>query len=135
MRTEQITNQTIWGTDFAAAERRAAIARIPRMKVRKERELAPGVRASGLIGSDVSAMDPRSVKAYLAGRGDLRSWWWNVCSAVLGFAKKQSLEQSMYDFHRAHHAMTFFILEYKRDAENKRHSLLTSWHGRALRRR
>jgi hypothetical protein len=129
MQTEQISNQNVWDTDFAAAARRAAIARIPRMKVRKERDLAPGVRARDLIGTDVSAMDARSVKAYLAGHGDLRSWWWNVCSAVIGFVKQQPLEHTMADFHRAHHSVFFFWLQYKRDVHTKARSLQAAWVG------
>ena len=134
MRTEHITNQTIWGTDFAAAERRTAIQRVPRMKMRRDCNLAQGVRARGVIGTDVSSMDARSVKAYLAGRGDLRSWWWNVFSSVIGFVKQQSLEHTMADFHRAHHALTCFFLEYKRDAMIKVRSIHDQWTSSAAQR-
>lgn len=116
MRTNKsITNDTIWNTDFAGDQRRAALRRVPVMKQRKERDLASGLSARGVWGQDVSAMDRRSVKAALAGRGDLRVFWWNACSAVLGKFYKGSLEHAMYAFHRAHHALTLLRLEAIRD--------------------
>lgn len=115
MRTNSITNDTIWTTDFTADQRCAALRSIPAMKAKKERNLAPGLSARGVWGQDVSAMDRRSVKASLAGRGDLRGCWWNVCSAVLRKLYKGSLEHAMYNFHRAHHALTLLRVEAARD--------------------
>lgn len=116
MRTNKsITNDTIWNTDFAGDQRRAALRRVPNVKVHKERNIAPGLSARGVWGRDVSAIDRRSVKASLAGRGDLRVFWWNVCSAVLSKFNRSSLEHAMYAFHRAHHALTLLRLEAIRD--------------------
>ncbi|MCU6502300.1 hypothetical protein LPN04_31345 [Rugamonas sp. A1-17] len=110
-----ITNESIWGTDFAARERRLAIAKVPAMRRRKDEYLAAGLPARGVWGRDVSAMDARSVKRSLRGSGGLRVWWWRIASHVLGKVHSGSMEHVMYDYHRSHHAVTFFGLEFKRD--------------------
>jgi hypothetical protein len=135
MRTKSITNDTIWTTDFAGDQRRAALRSIPAMIRQKDRNLAPGLSACGVWGRDVSAMDSRSVKASLAGRGDLRVFWWNVCSAVLRVFNQGSMERAMYSFHRAHHAATFFALEAKREVIEKAISYQDSWAAGAAQRR
>lgn len=127
MRTNSITNGTIWSTDFAGDQRRAALRSIPAMKRQKEHNLALGLSARGVWGQDVSAMDKRSVKASLAGRGDLRVFWWNVCSAVLRKINKGSLEHAMYDFHRTHHAVMFFFPAIKREVIDKAVAYHDSW--------
>jgi len=93
-----ITNESIWGTDFAARERKLAIARVPAMRRPKERDLAAGLPARGVFGCDVSAMDSRSVKRSLRGTGGFRVWWWRVASHVLGTAHNGSMEHVMYDY-------------------------------------
>lgn len=134
MRTNSITNDTIWSTDFAGDQRRAALRTIPAMKRQKDHNLAPGLSARGVWGRDVSAMDKRSVKASLAGRGDLRVFWWNVCSAILRKIHKGSMEHAMYDFHRAHHALMFFLPKIKREVIEKAVAYHDSWVAGAARR-
>jgi len=92
-----VSNENIMSMDFSAAERQASIRSIPNMKSTKDVELAPGLSARGVFGRDVSAMDSRSVKAQLAGRGDYRAAWWNFCCALhQRFAKDKTLERAMY---------------------------------------
>lgn len=113
--TEQITNTSLWQMDFAAKERRHAIAGVPASRSPKVAYIAPGMPARGLIGSDVSIMDARSVKQSLRGRGGARVIWWRVVSTILVTVNGGSLEVAMYQFHRAHHAATFWCLDVKRD--------------------
>jgi len=112
---KNITNQTVWGMDFAASERRKAIASVPAMRKHKDRYLAPGLPARGVWGNDVSAMDYRSVKRSLRGFGGARTLWWKLASSALAAFHKGSMEHTMYRFHRGHHAVTFFLLEIQRD--------------------
>lgn len=64
-------------------------------------------RASSGWGTDVTGNDPRSVRAYLAGKGDLRATWWNLFSAVyLAVVPGATLTHAMYAFHRIHHSLT-----------------------------
>ena len=59
-----------------------------------------------------SAMDRRSVKAQLAGRGDYRAAWWKLnCLIHRLFTPHASLEHMMYTFHARHHAITLTRLE------------------------
>jgi len=69
--------------------------------------------------TDVSGNDKRSVKASLAGRGDMRAAWWNFSSYVLQKVNKYSLEHAMYDFHRGHHGVYFFVLETRRHVQHQ----------------
>lgn len=110
----QLNNQSIWTTDFAASERRKAISKIP-SRVPKARTLPTGIPAAGVWMTDVSAMDSRSVKRSLQGGFSMRATWWNLASAVLMRLHRGSMEHAMYDFHRAHHSITFFMLEFARD--------------------
>jgi hypothetical protein len=67
---------------------------------------APAVRSSGW-GTDVTGNDPRSVRAFLAGKDDLRTTWWNLFSAIyLRLMPGATLERAMYSFHSRHHAVT-----------------------------
>lgn len=67
---------------------------------------APKVSSSGW-GADVTGNDPRSVRAYLAGKGDLRSAWWNLFSTVyMAIVPDATLTHAMFTFHRFHHALT-----------------------------
>jgi hypothetical protein len=56
---------------------------------------------------DASGSDSRSVKAYLAGRGDFRAGWW-MCYSTMHrlLSSHPTLEWAMYDFHRQHHVIT-----------------------------
>lgn len=66
--------------------------------------------------TDVSAMDRRSVKAQLAGRGGYRVAWWKLNCLIHRLLKpRASLEHVMYAFHARHHAMTFSRLELAND--------------------
>lgn len=71
---------------------------------------APAAVSSGW-GTDVSGNDPRSVRAYLNGKGDLRATWWNLYSSIyVATVPGATLERAMYSFHRMHHALTLFRL-------------------------
>lgn len=112
MDTKQITNDNLAQVDWARADRIAFLRSVPAMKKRARTGVAPGVAAQGVWMSDVSGSDPRSVKAQLAGRGDLRARWWNVNQAVHQFLRpRASLTHVMYAFHKRHHILTLGLLE------------------------
>src|SRR5471030_1019975 len=73
MRNEQITNENLWTTDFAGAERRNALAKIQRQFKPKAAQQRASSAGHGVWMTDVSGNDKRSVKASLAGRGDMRA--------------------------------------------------------------
>jgi len=109
---EHITNDTIMSTDFARPQRIAFLNSIAAAKPPKPHLLAPGLPARGVWMIDVSAMDRRSVKAQLAGRADFRVWWWDVSCLVHRLLRpKATLEQTMFSFHRRHHALTLARLQ------------------------
>ena len=67
---------------------------------------APKAASSGW-GTDVTGNDPRSVRAYLAGKGDLRTTWWNFYSAIyIAVVRGATLTHAMHSFHRFHHALS-----------------------------
>lgn len=104
------------GTDVSKLDRAAFLKKLPKPKKPRDREVAPGVMASQVWGRDVSGSDSRSVKAQLAGRGDLRVFWWNLNSFLHRlFSRGASLESAMYSFHRRHHAMTLTRIQFVRD--------------------
>jgi len=71
------------------------------------REPQVPVAASSGWGSNVSGNDPRSVRACLASKGDLRAKWWRVYSALyMAAVPGATLERAMYAFHRLHHALS-----------------------------
>lgn len=71
---------------------------------------APATASSGW-GTDVSGKDPRSVRAFLNGQGDLRVTWWNLFSSIyVAVVPGATLERAMYSFHLMHHALTLFRL-------------------------
>ena len=75
------------------------------------RALQAPVTASSGWSADAAMQDPRSVHAYLAGKGDLRATWWNLYSAVyMAAVPSATLELAMISFHRLHHALTLFRL-------------------------
>ncbi|HJV84546.1 MAG TPA: hypothetical protein VJ698_03655 [Noviherbaspirillum sp.] len=111
MNINEITNENLFHIDWSANDRAKFLRSIPAMKPVKEGWLAPGLSTHGVLGRDVSAMDRRSVKAQLAGRGDLRAAWWNFNEAVHRFFNRDApLENIMYSFHKRHHAVTLAIL-------------------------
>lgn len=102
--------------DWSREERQAFIRSIPAPKRHRDVELAPGLSARGLIGRDVSILDRRSVKAQLAGRGDFRAAWWELNQRLHAFINPDvTLEQTMYSFHRRHHAVTLFFAQIGHD--------------------
>jgi hypothetical protein len=109
MNPDPLNNETLMTTDFASAEKKKFLQSTRRTKAIF---LAPALPAHGVWMTDVSAMDRRSVKAHLAGRGDLRVAWWKLnCLLHRCFKPQVSLEQVMYAFHSRHHAMTLARLE------------------------
>lgn len=96
------TNADITQHDWAQRDRATLlrslhVGRAPRM---------PVIAASG-VGTDVTGNDPRSVRAYLAGKGDARTAWWNLFSKVyVALVRGATLEHAMYAFHRLHHSLT-----------------------------
>lgn len=105
-----LTNQTIFSTDWAAAERQTFLRSIPRTRRKQEFQLAPGIPARGIWMTDVSASDRRSVKAQMTGRGDYRAAWWRINQRVHRVLHPQAtLEQQMYAFHKRHHRLTIAL--------------------------
>lgn len=108
---EPITNETIWTIDWARRDRQAFLRSLPRPRKIQDRDLAAGLPARGIWMRDVSAMDRRSVKAQLAGRGDYRTAWWNINAAVHRLlAPHASAEAIMFAFHKRHHSLTIHHL-------------------------
>src|SRR5437773_6282252 len=102
MDTDRITNENLMSTDFARTEKARFLQSTTRSKRTKAVLLAPGIPAHGVWMTDVSAMDRRSVKAQLAGRGDYRAAWWKLnCLIHRLFTPHASLEHMMYTFHRS----------------------------------
>lgn len=65
------------------------------------------VPASSGWGTDVTGNDPRSVRAFLAGNGDLRTAWWGLFSMVyVATVPGATLERAMHTFHSFHHVLT-----------------------------
>jgi len=119
MNPDPLTNETLMTTDFASAEKAKFLQSTRRNKRTKAVFIAPGLPAHGVWMTDVSAMDRRSVKAQLAGRGDLRVAWWKLnCLLHRWFKPQASLEQMMYAFQSRHHAMTLARLELMLDYES-----------------
>lgn len=64
--------------------------------------------------TDWAKEDPRSVKAYLNGKGDGRVLWWNINRWIHQHSRpKASLEKIMFCFHSRHQTITLFNLEYR----------------------
>jgi hypothetical protein len=96
------TNADIVRNDWAQSDR----ATLLRSLHAGGKPKAPAAASSGW-GTDVTGDDPRSVRAYLTGKGDLRTSWWNLYSAAyMAVARGATLEHAMYSFHRLHHALT-----------------------------
>lgn len=119
MDTHNITNETLWTTDFARTEKTQFLlsqSRTNKTKRSKTIYVALGIPAQSVWMTDVSGSDRRSVKAQLAGRGDYRVAWWEFnCLLHRLFKPRATLEQMMYAFHSRHHALTFKRLEVLND--------------------
>lgn len=112
MKNQDYTGNLI-GVDVSRHDRAAFLRKLPRPKKPRDRAVAPGVMASRVWGQDVSGSDSRSVKAQLAGRGDLRRFWWQLNCAIHRLLHRDANgEQAMYAFHRRHHALTLGWLEF-----------------------
>ena len=101
------TNAQIAQIDWAQADRSDLLRNLHR------RPAPRPVTASSGWGTDVAATDRRSVAAYLAGRGDLRTTWWNLFrAAYMRVMPGATIERAMYAFHRFHHALALTKLEF-----------------------
>jgi hypothetical protein len=99
---KKLTNEDLSQLDWAQGNRAALLRALHAGSSPR----APTAAPSGW-GTDVTGNDPRSVRAYLAGKGDLRSIWWNLFSAVyVSTVPGATVERAMHAFHRFHHALT-----------------------------
>lgn len=102
------TNADITKHDWAQRDRAALLRSLHAGRA----PLTPAAASSG-CGTNVAHSDPRSVHAYLAGKGDLRTTWWNLYSAVYTVTVPgATLERAMYSFHRIHHRLTLSGLRF-----------------------
>lgn len=116
MDIKSITNDTLFSHDWAKSDRALMLNSITRKWPLKPKLCA--ARNSGSSGwmEDVSGSDDRSVKAQLAGRRSIRAVWWSFFRAMHQLQTgKPSLEQSMFAFHKMHHAVTLFSVEFLKD--------------------
>ena len=99
---------------------------------------APAAASSGWA-TDVTGNDPRSVRAYLAGKGDLRTTWWNLFSAIYAATVPgATAERAMYSFHRFHHALTLSRLGFAHSvsqtaADTEKNGVLSAAHSSVAR--
>jgi hypothetical protein len=105
---KKFANQDIAHLDWAKQDRAALLRSLHSKKVGSARS-----HASSGWSTDVAGRDSRSVHAYLAGKGDLRTFWWNLYSSVyVAVVPGADLERAMYSFHRLHHSLTIFRLTF-----------------------
>lgn len=106
MLNRKSTNADITKHDWAQRDRATLLRSLHAGRTSRK----PAAASSGL-GNDVTGNDPRSVRAYLAGKGDMRTGWWNLYSAVyMAVVPGATLERAMYSFHRRHHTLTLAML-------------------------
>lgn len=86
----KVNNRNVLQLDWAADERRAALAKIPAMRAQKSNLKIAGVAAGSVWMSDLSGSDRRSVKAWLCGRGDARVALWRAKELLARFAGKSA---------------------------------------------
>jgi hypothetical protein len=128
------TNADIAKIDWAKQDRSALLRSLHSGRAPR----APAVTSSGW-GTDVTGNDPRSVRAFLAGKDDLRTTWWNLFSAVyLKLMPGATLERAMYAFHSAHHKVTlsrlgFFHSVAQTAADIQRRGLFAAVHRSVVR--
>jgi hypothetical protein len=107
MFNKKSTNADIALFDWAKRDRATLLRSLHARRVPR-----PAAASSGW-GGDVAGNDPRSVHAYLRGKGDLRMAWWNLFSSVyLMIVPGASLERAMYTFHALHHTLTLARLNF-----------------------
>jgi hypothetical protein len=95
------TNAEITQHDWAQRDRATLLRSLHAGRAQR----APS--ASSGWGADVAGSDSRSVHAYLKGKGDLRTAWWNFYSVVyMAAVPGATLELAMHSFHRLHHTLT-----------------------------
>lgn len=108
MRNHKITNTTLRDLDWAQHDRAAMLR-----SLHSGRPVRAAGAASSGWGTDVADGDRRSVRAFLDGKGDARTAWWNLFSwAYSKLVPGADLERAMYAFHRMHHALTLARLEF-----------------------
>lgn len=102
------TNADLKGVDWAQQERTSLLRSLHSKKMS-----ATGAGVSSSWGTIVMDADRRSVRAYLMGKGDLRSSWWNIyCTFYLMIVPRSTVERAMYSFHKFHHRLTLARLEF-----------------------
>lgn len=107
MLNKNSTNADIAQFDWARRDRATLLRSLHTRRIPR-----PATASSGW-GSDAAGLDPRSVHAYLRGKGDLRVMWWNVFSTVyLATVPGASLERAMYGFHSFQHKLTLTRLKF-----------------------
>jgi hypothetical protein len=105
---KNFTNADIARIDWAKGNRTALL-----LTLHSDKAESSASSVSSGWGTDVAGSDKRSVHAYLAGKGDLRTAWWNLYSRVYQtVVAGADLERAMYSFHRTHHALTLSKLSY-----------------------
>lgn len=115
MKFEKAGETNLLSKDWASNDRRRFLRSIGCPKRAKDGYIA-GIKAREVWMADVSGDDPRSVKSYLAGRGDWRVSWWNFNQQLhRALCPSSTLEEAMYQFHRRHGAVTLWRLELARD--------------------
>jgi hypothetical protein len=128
------TNADIANIDWAKRDRSTFLRSLHSGRALR----APAVKSSGW-GTDVTGNDPRSVRAFLAGKDDLRTTWWNLFSAIyLKLMPGATLEWAMYAFHSFHHKLTlsrlgFFISVAQTAADIERKGLFAAVHRSVMR--
>lgn len=116
MSINHITNENLMSTDFALSEKAAFLRSIPKPQPQEKNSFQGWHTMKGIWATDVAAMDRRSVKACLAGRGDWRVMWWQLNCFIHRLMKPDAtLEQIMFSFHSRHHALTLLRLQTQHD--------------------
>jgi len=102
MSNRKFINADITKHDWAQRDRAAMLRSLHAGRAPR----TPKIASCGW-GTDVTGNDPRSVRAYLAGKGDLRATWWNLFRMVyMVIVPGTTLTHAMYAFHRFHHGLT-----------------------------
>lgn len=114
------------GSDCSANDRAKFLRSIPKPKKQRDLMVAPGVMATKVWNEDVSGFDRRSVKAQLAGRGDLRPLWWNLNAFLHKLVNRSAaMEEVMYSFHKRHQQVTLARIEAGLDHREVSEAILT----------
>ena len=115
MKTQANSEHNSAKTDWAEADRKRFLRCVPNAK-KNRNATSSGVNVESVWMQDVSASDRRSVKAYLAGRGDCRVTWWNLNASMHRILRPaSSLESAMYHFHKRHGEFTLWRLAVAKD--------------------